>query len=195
MTPNPDFDELAGDVAGRERERLQRVHDLLVAAGPLPELSPGVELREAHRASRRPLGRRLFGGLAPAATLAAAAFLLGFVLHGRTEGFDTLYEVEMSGTAVAPGASATIEVADKNDAGNYPLRLEVERLPQLPRGGYYELLLTRDGREVASCGTFAVSGEEETVRLNAPYELRGAGWIVTKTVAGKRDARPVLEEA
>ena len=38
----PDFDELVGgdDLPGPERERLQRVHELLVAAGPPPELPP-----------------------------------------------------------------------------------------------------------------------------------------------------------
>ena len=40
----PDFDQLFGDeVSGAERERLRGVHDLLVAAGPPPELSPALE--------------------------------------------------------------------------------------------------------------------------------------------------------
>ena len=41
MTRGPDFDQLVGHEVGREeRERLQRVHELLVEAGPPPELSP-----------------------------------------------------------------------------------------------------------------------------------------------------------
>ena len=37
----PDFDELIGnELEGDERERLLRVHELLIAAGPPPELPP-----------------------------------------------------------------------------------------------------------------------------------------------------------
>jgi hypothetical protein len=39
--PGPDFEELVGgDLEPRERERLLRVHEALVAAGPPPELTP-----------------------------------------------------------------------------------------------------------------------------------------------------------
>ncbi len=45
MTRGPDFDDLVGtDVEQAERERLRRVHDLLLEAGPPPELSPEIEL-------------------------------------------------------------------------------------------------------------------------------------------------------
>ena len=41
---SPDFDELVGsDLERDERERLRYAHDLLVAAGPLPELSPSLD--------------------------------------------------------------------------------------------------------------------------------------------------------
>src|ERR671936_1903421 len=40
MTRPPDFDELVGpDAEAGERERLRRLHDLLVAAGPPPDLA------------------------------------------------------------------------------------------------------------------------------------------------------------
>ncbi len=43
MTPTPDFDELVEGLDDeRERARLHRVHDLLLAAGPPPELSPAL---------------------------------------------------------------------------------------------------------------------------------------------------------
>ena len=39
----PDFDELVGnDLGSEERDRLRRAHELLVAAGPLPELPPSL---------------------------------------------------------------------------------------------------------------------------------------------------------
>ena len=44
MTPPPEFEELVGaDVGQEERARLQRVHELLVLAGPPPELTPELE--------------------------------------------------------------------------------------------------------------------------------------------------------
>src|SRR5207248_10881524 len=63
MTLPPDFDELIGaDVEGAERARLQRVHALLVQAGPPAELSPeleapslGLTLVRRHRRARRPV--------------------------------------------------------------------------------------------------------------------------------------------
>ncbi len=43
MTDKPDFRELVGDdLPDEERARLERVHELLVAAGPPPELPPAL---------------------------------------------------------------------------------------------------------------------------------------------------------
>ena len=42
MTDRPDFRELVGDLPDEERARLERVHDLLIAAGPPPELPPAL---------------------------------------------------------------------------------------------------------------------------------------------------------
>jgi len=40
----PDFDELIdGEIDGAERERLRRMHELVLRAGPPPELSPQLE--------------------------------------------------------------------------------------------------------------------------------------------------------
>ena len=67
----PEFDELVGQDLGREeRERLERVHELLVAAGPPPDFpsARAVELRPR---------RRRGALLAIAAALAVAAFALG----------------------------------------------------------------------------------------------------------------------
>ena len=53
----PDFDELVGtEVSAAERERLHRVHDLLVEAGPPPELSPELEQIPWPEEALAPLG-------------------------------------------------------------------------------------------------------------------------------------------
>ena len=67
----------------------------------------------------------------------------------------------------------------------------VRQLEPLPEGGIYELFLTDDGRRVASCGTFNVEGEKTVVTLNAPFKLRGKGWVVVARVPGKPE-REVL---
>ena len=67
----PDFDELVGtDLDPAERERLERVHGLLIAAGPPPDL---VEPKVVQLAPRRRRGVLL----ALAAAIAVTAFALG----------------------------------------------------------------------------------------------------------------------
>jgi hypothetical protein len=52
------------------------------------------------------------------------------------------------------------------------------RISGLP-DGRYELVLTRDGKPVESCGLFLVRGRTVTL-LNAPYRLlEYDGWAVT----------------
>ena len=70
-----DFDELIGaDVAGEERERLLGVHELLVEAGPPPELPPDPPGRPAARRRARVCGSRPRAKLA---LIAAALIVLG----------------------------------------------------------------------------------------------------------------------
>ena len=75
----PDFRELVGeDVQEDERERLRTVHDMLLAAGPPPELSPDLEEAPAIGGTVSLLPRRRRGALLLiAAALAAAAFEIG----------------------------------------------------------------------------------------------------------------------
>ena len=56
------------------------------------------------------------------------------------------------------------------------------RLPRLPKDGYYDLYLTRAGRPLVSCGTFNVSGKT-VVRLSAAYNLEAFdknGWVIVR---------------
>jgi len=195
----PDFHELVGeDVPPDERERLRGVHDLLVAAGPPAELSPALEQAPSVGGSVRLLPRRRRGAvLLLAAAVAAAAFGGGFLTGAVTHRGGTksaAIVVTMHGTAAAPNALASISLQDVDKAGNWPMRFTVQGLPKLPRGGYYELYLTRHGRIAATCGVFNVHGGRTTVSLNAPYELRGFdGWVVTRHLPGVPDSsNPLL---
>ena len=199
MTGPPDFRELVGnDLPETEAARLRRAHDLLLAAGPPPELPPAlasppaVERREEPRA--RVLGlppRRRGRVLALAGSLAAAMFLIGFVLGQGRERFEVDYTVRMHGTQAAPRANAVVEVGNLDDGGNWPLRLKISGLRELPEGGYYELYLTRGERVVASCGTFRVHEGTTEVSMNAPYRLgRSVGWVVTEHLPGHEEEEP-----
>ena len=194
MSDRPNFDELAGgsDLGPEEAARLARVHDLLVAAGPPPELPPHLrepELELGRRDNVHVLPRRRAGMLLGiAAAIAVIALLGGYALGQRHARFPEAGSVQMHSTVAASAASAVIHVGEADSAGNWPLKVDVKNLPALPKGQYYEMFLSRDGnRRAASCGTFVVSGSSDEVRLNAPYHLRAFdGWIVTREGPGSR---------
>jgi hypothetical protein len=171
---SPDFDDLVGsDVDPAERERLRRVHDLLIAAGPPPELPQRLETPSVRAfPSRRVLAVLL------AAALAVAAFAAGWFARG--DDFDVRAAVPLQPTAQARGASGLIELGFPDESGNWEMLVTVRGLRPLPKGGYYILLLTKHGRPVATCGTFNVSDTSETtVRLGASYKLKNFdGWVV-----------------
>jgi hypothetical protein len=167
----PDFDELVGEaLARRERERLRRAHEALLAAGPPPEL-PGSLARPPAA------GRRVRPLLVPlAAALAIAVAFAGGWFASSVTGQDPQFTLEMAGTASAPAAVAGLAVFPIDSAGNWPMEMQISGLPD----GLYELVLTRAGKPAASCGLFLVRGRTVTT-LNAPYELREYdGWAVTR---------------
>jgi hypothetical protein len=169
----PDFDELVGtDLEPAERERLKHVHELLITAGPPPDL---VEPKVVHLASRRRRGVLL----ALAAAIAVTAFALGASLVGQGDEGGP-FEVSMKGVGAFEGASATLTVFRVDDAGNWPMKLEARDLQPLERP--FELWLTRDGSLLALCGTFRTSQDgSAVVPLNAPYRIKDFdGWIVVE---------------
>ena len=173
----PNFDELVGgDLENGERERLHRVHELLIEAGPPPELASPVPVQLHPRRHRRRRGALL--GLA--AALGAVIFAVGVLIGGRGDGPGTFDVVTMTGTAYTTGLRASLTIFDVDDAGNWPMELEVEGLEPSSRAGLYELWLTRDGKLAAQCGSFLAEADGTTVvPLNAPYKLREFdGWIV-----------------
>ncbi len=194
MSRPPDFRELVGDdLTPAEEQRLRRAHELLLEAGPLPELPPSLEHPGVERTEERTntgmfqlLPRRRVGAaLALAAAIALVAFFGGYLAGYRQNGFTAQFSPEMHGVA-GVDAAAVIEVGKRDSDGNWPLQLKVTGLHRLANGGYYEMFLTR-GTHRWTCGTFAGGGDDKvSVRLNIPYELkRGDGWIVTEELPGK----------
>jgi hypothetical protein len=194
----PEFDELVGteDVAPAERDRLRGAHHLLLEAGPPPELSPELEkvpwpdeaLAPLGLRRREPERKRAWLPLLAAATIGAA---IGFFAgsSGNSSTFSTTLRVAMHGTALAPGAKASIALGEKGSDGNWPMLVTLTNLRPLPNGGYYDLWLSRHGKPIALCGTFNVKPVGDTgVRLSAAYALKKFdGWVVTRHIAGQPD--------
>jgi hypothetical protein len=193
MTRRPDFDDLVGfELPSAERDRLRRAHELLLEAGPPPELSPELDsvpwpedaLQPLFGRRRRPTGRR---ALLLAAALVTAV-VVGFVLGQATTSTNSnssikpSQTVQLHGTALAHGALATLQLGRADNAGNWPMVLHVSGLPKLPKGGYYALYLTKGGKPLVSCGTINVSGAT-SVRLSAAYVLERfdkRGWVIVR---------------
>ena len=194
MTLPPDFDQLVGaDVEAAERARLQRVHALLVQAGPPAELSPELEapalgLTLGRRSGARPMRRGVLL-LAAAISILALAFVGGYIAgNGGGSGAASGKLLKLTGTPAAPSALASLQLEPVDTAGNWPMRLTVTGLPKLHGRSYYEVFLVRDGKPYAPCGGFKVaSGRATTVDLNAPYRLKhGDTWVVTLQVPDTR---------
>jgi Anti-sigma-K factor rskA len=191
VTRSPNFDDLVGgDVPAEERERLRRAHELLLEAGPPPELSPELEAVPWPEDALAPLwGRRRTGKqrrpLLLAAALATAAvvgFLLGQATTSTSNSIKTRETVRLHGTTLARGALATLRLGKPDAAGNWPMVLRVSGLPKLSKGGYYALYLTKDHKPLVSCGTINVAGAT-SVRLSAAYALEAFdknGWVIVR---------------
>jgi hypothetical protein len=199
MTRGPDFDDLVGaDVAATERERLRKVHELLLEAGPPPEISPELEAPTlAMTLGRRPRRKRRFVALLAAAVVTLAiAFLAGYTVgNGNDNGLSQGRTLRLVGTKAAPHALASLRVQPVDSSGNWPMQLAATGLPKLPRKGYYTVWLMRDGKAWAPCGTFVVADESHgvSVPLNAPYRLKpGDTWVVTLQVWGHHGAGPIV---
>jgi hypothetical protein len=204
VSREPTLDDLIGETTGVERQQLEHVHDLLLRAGPPPELPP--ELLQAPdfgvvplKVRRRTVKRRAFVLLAAALTL-AVVFFAGYAVASHNGGSGTaaspraVESLSLKGTRRAPGARAKLDVW-RPEHGNWPMTLSVSGLPKLPSRTYYEVYLVRHGRILGSCGTFRVSGPQAvTLTLNAPYPLEhGDSWVVTRPGAGGAEpGQPVL---
>ena len=172
------FDELVGDVEDpAERERLRRVHELLLSVEAPPERStaraeaPVVQLPQ----------RRRYATALIAAALAAAVFGSGYLLGARSDDVEAVRVIPMAGVGPGRGGSASIDLLPQDESGNWPLEVHLRGLrPSQDRQDYYELWLTKDGKLAASCGRFTIHPGLTTVTLSVPYGLkRFDGWVVT----------------
>jgi hypothetical protein len=196
VTRSPDFDELVGtDLAPDEREGLRRVHELLVTAGPPPELGPEIEAGPTLAMTlglRRRRPRRRVALLAAAIVALGLAFAAGFIAgNGNGPGLGGGHALRLEGTPQAPNALASLRVEPVDASGNWPMQLSVRGLPK----GYYVVFLVRGGKLYAPCGAFVVRSEASgvSVSLNAPYDLRrGDTWAVARYARDERPKRTVV---
>lgn len=200
MNRPPEFRELLDEIEDpKERARLERVHELLLEAGPPPELSP--TLRTPPPASPRDFPWQRPRRMRPRTVLVGAAivtaFFVGYLSAGPSNdqvgpaaGLEIVRTIQLDGKGDAKGA---VGVGVRDAKGNWPMVLSVWGLDHLYGGDYYTLALTRDGKPVVTCGTFNVSGDQTTVRMVAAYNLKGFdGWVVLRYDAETHDDVPVL---
>jgi hypothetical protein len=188
-----------GGLSPEEAGRLRRVHELLVEAGPPPDLPPALEqpidpIQEAEVIAFPLLPPRRWAAAAvAAAALVAVALGGGYLLghaHAKPAAFATQRVVPMQGK----GSLAVLRIGRHDKAGNWPMELLVSGLPtQQDRQAYYELWLTKNGKPVVPCGSFRVNARNTTVRLSVPYSFsRFDGWVVTAQPAHDRSIGPVV---
>jgi hypothetical protein len=187
----PTLDELIGADTGAERLRLQHVHEMLLEAGPPPELSP--ELEQGPNLSttmgqkkRRGVVKQRAMVLLAAAIVVFMIFIGGYLAHnpGGKGATPAAFKLALHGTKLAPNAEATLEVWNSSN-GNWPMTLTAANLPKLPPHTYYEVYLVRHGKPWGSCGMFRVTSSNSQgvvqVPLTAPYSLKkGDSWVVTR---------------
>ena len=188
MTRAPDFDDLVGrDVPGKERALLLRAHQLLVEAGPPPELSPELDSvpwpEESQMPLLKPKQRRPLLLAAAIATALGIGFVLGQSTSPSSSSVQTVRVVKLAGTDLDSDARGTLELGKADAGGNWPMILHARGLQQLPEGGYYDLYLTKGGKPVVLCGSFNVKGGEVVVHFSAAYDLghfHKDGWVITR---------------
>jgi hypothetical protein len=176
------FDDLVGDIEDPdERERLRRVHELLLSVEAPAELN----VNRAHAPVVQQvvaLPRRRYAFALIAAALAAALFGFGYLVGGRSDNVEAVTVIPMAGVGDGRGASASIELLPQDESGNWPLNVLLRGLdPSKDRTDYYELWLTKGGKLADSCGRFTVHPGLTRVTLSVPYGLRRYdGWVVTR---------------
>jgi hypothetical protein len=182
-----DFRDLVGDdLTPEEEARLRRVHELLLEAGPPPELPPELATLEPPEAEIKVYPhlprRRVAAAVLVAAAVALFAFGGGYLFGNRGgDEFQTQAVIAMHPPGGNGVAHASISLGSKDNAGNWPIVFKSTNLPEQPTGHHYDLWLTdKTGRLL--CGSFRVNGKTTTVSMNVPYRLGpglGLGWVVT----------------
>lgn len=198
MSRPPQFGDLVGnDLSPGERERLERVHEMLVAAGPPPELPQ--ELAEPPRPEGRLVelaSQRLRTGLVLAAALVIATFAFGYFIGARGEdsGPSTFTPTQRVVLGKAADRFAVVGIGERDSNGNWQMVVSVEGLPHLSDGDYYTLFMTRKGKPIVQCGTFNVAEDGlTTVRFPVAYDPdRYDGLMLARYSLEKHKDTPLL---
>jgi hypothetical protein len=187
------------DLAPEDRERLQRVHELLLQADPPAELPPElhnpVSAPEAEVIAFPLLPQRRVGAAVLLAAAAAAATFVGGFVWGHAKAKPATLAVQRVVLMHGNEAAAVLKVGKADSVGNWPMEMSVSGLPQQKtHAAYYELWLTQKNGPMLPCGTFRVNGKTTSVRLSVPYSFKHAsGWIVTAQPPGAAEpGRTVL---
>lgn len=167
----------------REQERLRRIHNLLIEAGPPPELPAALKRLPAAvteaKVVRFPQARRRgAAALVLAAALAGAAFGGGyFVGHQSRSTTKSFLVVAMTGK----NALASLRVGGADSSGNRLIDFRVNGLPaQTGQAAYYELFAIRNGKLGRACGGFRVRSGTTTAHFTIPYNVTSSSrWVLT----------------
>jgi hypothetical protein len=182
---NERFDELVGKIEDpAERQRLMRVHELLLSVDAPPELPVALESAPVPKPEPLLPRRRRRALVLLAAALAAASFGAGWLAGAGDGDAEPELVIAMSGQG---GATGSIELLPQDASGNWPMNVLVRGLePSRDRADYYELWLTKDGKLAEPCGRFTLHPGVTTVTLSVPYGLRNYdGWVVTRRGSDK----------
>jgi hypothetical protein len=186
------LDDIVEGLDPAEQARVRGVHELLVQAGPPPELPPALATLPADEAPRsaRTIAfprrrRRLVAALAIAATLVVAAFGGGYLAgdrHGSSGVTSPVRAVAMTGD----GALASLRVGARDAAGNWPVDFSVQGLPKQrgPGYAYYEIFVVRNGKPTLPCAGFRVRAGTTKISFVVPYRVQPTTrWVVTEVDA------------
>ena len=199
MSDSPKFQDLVGEgLPPTEHERLERVHEMLIAAGPPPELPPALEEVPDGRGNVRELEatglprRRIGAALALAAAIALLAFVGGYLAGYKhtSNTFESVRTVALTNSE----AQAVVRFGPRDANGNTPMLVKVEGLKKLPAGDYYTLYMTMGGKPVVVCGSFNVRGPRSTtLRFPVAYDPANFnGLEIARWDHSSRKAVPVV---
>jgi hypothetical protein len=193
---NREFDQLV-DIVGLtpdEEQRLRRTHEMLVAAGPPPELTdallhpPAPSADEGAHVIALPAFRRRprATALVLAAAIAAACFGGGYLIadQAHRSAINAVRVVALQG---AQNSLASLRVGAADANGNNPIELTVNGLPKLknPRAYYILMLVDENGKPGPMCGMFRVEDGTTSVRFSVPYKITpSTRWVVTAVSPG-----------